>query len=94
MTTRAAVQQEVSSPPGGPVLAPASIKLTRLGNNFLAYYSTDGINWQLVGPAQTVAMPSTVLAGVAVTSHNNGALCTATLTGVSIGNNPPPGAGV
>ena len=87
----AQVQQEVSSPPGGPVLAPVSLKLTRVGNSFSSYYSTDGINWISIGPAQTATMPATALVGLAVTSHNTAALCTATLTGLSIGNAAPPG---
>jgi len=70
------------------------LKLTRAGNTFTAYYCTDGINWLQVGPSQTVALNSTALAGLAVTSHNTGALCTAAISSVSIGNSPPPGAGV
>jgi hypothetical protein len=93
-TAGAAVQQEVSAPPGGPVGAPVSLRLTRTANSFSAYYSTDGINWILVGPAQSVPLTVSTAAGIAVTSHNIAALCTATFTGVSVGANPPPGAGV
>src|SRR5437588_443865 len=50
-TAGAQVQQEVASPPGGPVLAPVGLKLTRAGNAFTPYYSTDGINWIQLGPS-------------------------------------------
>jgi hypothetical protein len=39
-------------------------------------------------------MPASALAGIAVTSHNAAALCSASFTGVAIGNKLPPGAGV
>jgi hypothetical protein len=90
----AATQQEVSSPIGGPVLAPVGLKLTRSGATFTAFYSTDGITWIQVGPSQTATIPTTALAGLAVTSHNNSAVTTATFTSVGIGNQPPPGAGI
>jgi hypothetical protein len=93
-TAGGVTNQEISSPAGGPTPAPVGLKLTRSGNTFTAYYSTDGINWLQVGPSQSVALNSTVLAGIAVTSHNTGELCTATFSSVSIGNNPPPGAGI
>src|SRR5262249_39216178 len=82
----AGVQQEVRSPPGGPTPAPVSLKLTRSGDSFAAYYATDGINWILIGPAQTVVMPTSIAAGIAVTSHNPAALCSATISSVGIGN--------
>lgn len=90
----APVSQQVSSPPGGPVAAPVSLKLTRVNSTFSGYYSTDGLSWVLIGPAQAVSMPSKVLAGAAVTSHNDGVLCSATITGLTIAKNPPPGAGI
>jgi hypothetical protein len=93
-TDGAATNQEVSSPPGGPVLAPVGLELTRNGSTFTAYYSTDGMTWIAVGPSQTVTMGTTALAGLAVTAHNNGAVCTATFSSVGIGSSPPPGSGI
>ncbi len=49
----AQVQQEVASPAGGPVLTPVGLKLTRAGNTYTPYYSTDGINWIQLGPSQS-----------------------------------------
>ncbi len=79
----------------GSVAAPAWVKLVRSGNSFTAFYSTStGVptTWTQVGSAQTIAMATTALAGLAVTSHTNAALNTATFTNVSMtgtGNQPP-----
>lgn len=56
---------------------PIRLKINRIGNHFLLYYSFDEDGWHL---ADTVAvlMPSTVLAGLAVTSHERGTLANAT----------------
>jgi hypothetical protein len=94
LTAGGTVSQEISSPSGGPTPAPVGLELTRAGNTFSAYYSTDGMTWISVGPSQTVALNSTALAGLAVTSHNTAELCTATFSSVSIGSSPPPGAGI
>jgi hypothetical protein len=85
--------QEISSPPGGPTPAPVGLKLIRSGNTFTAYYCTDGINWIAVGPGQAATIATAALAGLAVTSHNPTALCTATFSSVGIGAAPPPDAG-
>jgi hypothetical protein len=45
--------------------------------------SNDGITWTDVGSA-TIAMGTDVFVGLAVTSHNNGALCTATFDNVTV----------
>jgi hypothetical protein len=90
----ATTNQEISSPAGGPVLPPVGLELTRSGNTFTAYYSTNGTSWIQVGPSQTVTMGNTALAGLAVTAHDNGADCTATFSSVGIGSSPAPGAGI
>lgn len=67
------------------ITAPLWVKMTRSGAGFTAYYSTDGTAWIQMGTAQTIGgMPATALAGLAVTSHNNTTLSTATFSGVSI----------
>ena len=68
----------------GPVAtAPRWVKLTRIGDNVTAYDSADGLTWTLVG-SDTIPMGASVLVGLAVTSHNSGALATATFDNVSI----------
>src|SRR5262249_47797219 len=64
--------------------APVWVKLVRQGDTFTGYDSFDGVNWYQVGPTLTIAMPTTALAGLAVTSHNDGAVTTATFTNVSL----------
>src|SRR5439155_20493266 len=90
-TTSAQVQQEVSVPV---VSAPVSLKLVRAGSSFSAYFSSDGVTFTLVGPAQSAAIPSPALAGLALASHNNSAICNASFTGFAAGTNLPPGAGI
>lgn len=43
-------------------------KLVRQGNQFIAYISPNGINWQFIG-AKTIAMPYCIEAGLAVTNY-------------------------
>ncbi len=59
------------------------VKLERDGNNFSAYYSTDGLIWTFVA-TKTISMSNNVRAGLAVTSHNNANLCTAVFDNVEL----------
>ena len=64
---------------------PNWVKVARVGNAFSAYQSPDGVNWTLVKGGVTVAgVGSVASAGLAVTSHNNTALCTAAFDNVNI----------
>jgi hypothetical protein len=67
-----------------PVDGPVWVKLIRRGNSFAAYYSADGSRWTRIGEAQSIAMPSSVRAGLAVTSHDASQLATARFTNVSV----------
>jgi regulation of enolase protein 1 (concanavalin A-like superfamily) len=74
----------ISTSTSGPTAtAPRWMKLTRTGDIFSAYDSADGIAWTLVG-SDTIPMGSTVLVGIAVTSHNLGASATATFDNVTV----------
>lgn len=69
--------------------APKWVKLTRNGNSFTAYYATTtgtptAANWIQIGGPQTIAMNSAAKVGLAVTSHNNGTLCTSIFSNVSV----------
>lgn len=65
--------------------APQWLKLERSGNTFTGYSSTDGANWTRIGsPVVFGSFSSTALVGLAVTSHNPGAVTTAVFDGVSI----------
>ena len=66
------------------VPVPAWVRLTRVGNSFNAYYSTDGTTWKQISTSQTIAMGQSALAGLAVTAAINTALNTATFTNVTV----------
>jgi hypothetical protein len=67
--------------PGG--TAPAWVKLSRRGGSISAYQSTNGTNWTLVG-SDSFSIGSSVYVGLAVGSHDNSRLATATFDNVSI----------
>ncbi len=62
--------------------APYWVKLVRSGNTFTGYRSPDGTNWTPQG-TNTFTMASTAYVGLALTSHNNSSLCTATFDNVT-----------
>jgi hypothetical protein len=72
---------------------PMWLKLTRSGAQFQASQSADGVNWTTIGTV-TVDLPPTLFAGLAVTSHRDGTLCTATFDNVNLtgGTSTPPPA--
>ena len=67
---------------GGTVAIPHWIKLVRTGNTFSGYRLADGVNWTLIG-STTLSLPSSIFVGMAVTSHHDGTLCTATFDHVT-----------
>ncbi|MDB6113313.1 MAG: hypothetical protein JWQ62_258 [Lacunisphaera sp.] len=69
--------------------APIWLMLARAGNLFASYTSADGQNWSPIGSA-AIAMPATIHVGLAVSSHDNAALDTATFSGVELVGLPPP----
>jgi regulation of enolase protein 1 (concanavalin A-like superfamily) len=68
---------------GAMVSAPYWVKLVRSGNVLSGSASSDGVNWTVVG-TDTVSMTASVYVGLAVTSHSDGVLATASLTNVSV----------
>jgi regulation of enolase protein 1 (concanavalin A-like superfamily) len=74
---------------GALVGAPYWVRVVRSGSTFSGYQSSDGTNWVLIG-SDTINMASSVYIGLAVTSHNNTALGTATFDNVSVSTAPPP----
>jgi hypothetical protein len=81
-TTQGGTTSQTSKVAGVP---PLYFKLVRSANTFTAYTSSDGVTWTLVpGSSQTIALPTALLAGMAVTSHNTGALSTATFDTVAL----------
>ena len=65
------------------------VRLTRSGTLITGYVSANGTTWTQVGTA-TITMPASVSIGLAVSSHNNAVLGTATFDNVSITPYPAP----
>ena len=68
--------------------APRWVKLVRAGTLITGYESADGVNWATVG-SETITMGSTVLVGLAVSSHVTGVNATATFDNVTISSSAP-----
>lgn len=63
--------------------APYWVRLTRVGNVFTAYRSTDGTTWTTMSSA-TITMGTNVLIGLAVTSHTTATRCSATIDNLTV----------
>jgi regulation of enolase protein 1 (concanavalin A-like superfamily) len=59
------------------------VRIVRNGDTFTGYWSTNGTDWNWVDSV-TINMSSEVHAGLAVTSHEDGTLCTATFSEVTV----------
>jgi outer membrane protein assembly factor BamB len=71
---------------------PVYLRAARAGTTFTAYTSSDGLTWAPVaGSSATLSVSGAMLAGLAVTSHNNLAAGTVTFTSVSVGAATTPG---
>ena len=68
---------------GGSAAVPYWVCLTRSGSTVSGYRSPDGVTWTLVGSDTVSFTAATVYAGLAVTSHTNSAVSTATFTNVA-----------
>ncbi len=78
---------------GMPGTVPVYVKLERKGNNFSAYSSDDGISWTQIGSTVSITMDNYQIAGLCVTSTNDGVLSTATFSDVNIDFQYTPGTG-
>ena len=69
---------------------PAYLMVARSGNTYTAYTSTNGTTWTVVsGSSVTLNTSGSVLAGLAVTSHDASALSTVTFETVSVSTAVP-----
>ena len=74
----------LSTHTAGPLVTAAYwVKLTRSGTTFTAYVSPNGSTWTQVG-SDTISMGTVIDVGLAVTSHLDGSLATATFDHVTI----------
>jgi hypothetical protein len=71
--------------------APAYVRVARSGSTFTAYTSSDGATWTpLAGSSVTLAAGTTMLAGLAVTSHNWSTAGAVTFDSVAVVTGAPP----
>jgi hypothetical protein len=63
---------------------PLWLRVTRSGNSFSGYFSSNGVSWTQIGTGITISMGSTIVAGLAVCSRNNSALNVSTFDNVSV----------
>jgi regulation of enolase protein 1 (concanavalin A-like superfamily) len=89
MQARGAMGDYTTFTQGPWIGAPLWLMLARSGNLFAAYRSTDGNNWTPMG-STTIAMPATILVGLAVTSHDITTLATANYSNIELVGLPPP----
>ena len=69
---------------GGPAWsAPAWVRLERVGAMFISSVSSDGTTWTEIR-RESIALSTAVRVGLAVTSHIDGQLCTATFSNVTV----------
>ena len=68
--------------------APYWMRLERKNSRFISSMSADGKAWTKVGDI-SIEMKADAFIGLAVTAHNSGAICTATLDHVSVQTSPP-----
>ncbi len=69
--------------------APYYVKLTRSGSTFTAYSSPNGSTWTQVG-SDSIAMPTTIYVGLAVSSHVAGTTATANFAATSVNGATAP----
>jgi outer membrane protein assembly factor BamB len=87
-TAQGGSMQKLANPAG---TVPAWLQAVFNGTSFSAYISADGTTWSLIpGSSTTMSIGTTLLAGLAVTSHNNCCLSTATMETVSTSPTLPP----
>lgn len=68
---------------GARTVAPYWVRIERVGNLVTSSSSADGSTWKVIR-TQTVTLGTSIYVGLAVTSHNDGQLCTATFTNVQL----------
>jgi hypothetical protein len=74
-----------SSTSGTGPIGPQWFKLTRAGNTFTAFTSTNGLAWTQLGNATTISMPESVFIGLVATSGDADLLNTSTFDNVIVG---------
>jgi hypothetical protein len=79
-----------SEPGSQSATLPYWLKVSRSGNTFSSFVSSDGENWVQLGTSQTITMAQSVDVGLAVNSGSTTALTTATFDNVSVNSAVAP----
>lgn len=66
---------------------PVWLRVQRTGSLFAAFASPDGITWQQMGQVLQINMGTKVLAGIALTAHNDNKICSADVDHVDVSPN-------
>jgi len=82
---RSSTGGSASASTGASGTPPQWVRLSRVGNVFTAWYSSNGSTWSQLGSTQTIAMATTAQAGLAVTSHDNTKSTAASFSSFAIG---------
>lgn len=80
---RRASTKGASTHTGGPGNAPYWVRLTRIGNTIVSAVSANGSQWVEIG-RENLRLSQDLYVGLAVTAHNDGALCKAVFENVSV----------
>lgn len=90
------VRREARTTTGGyafpqqyPIFNRRWFKLVRQGNQFIAYISPNGVQWQFIG-AKVIQMPYCIEAGLVVTNYQQVSNVTGVFSNVSINSAPSP----
>lgn len=84
-TTEGSTSQTISSG----VSAPYWVKVVRSGDTLSGYISPDGSSWTQVGSPQAISMGRDIYMGLAVTSYDDGVLCTVDFNNVEVSSPVP-----
>jgi hypothetical protein len=60
------------------------LRLTRQGNTFAGYYSTNGSNWNVIGASQVINMAASAYVGLAVTAQHSNRVCGAVFDNLAL----------
>jgi fibronectin type 3 domain-containing protein len=71
--------------------APQYVRLVKSGSSYTAYHSANGSTWTQVGTTQTLTMGASFQIGLALSSHLDGTLNTATFDNVTLTGFTPSG---
>jgi hypothetical protein len=72
------------TPASSSLVMPYWVSLTRNGNTFTGAYSSNGVNWTVIGTPTTLAMGTNVYVGLPVSSDTNGSWSSAMLANTTV----------